>query len=118
MHKRISLYTKEQIHSNVSQIRDFWLKDDVVDFMTKVCYLYNGYYVPTGIDNEIEEIPVNTLDDERVSVNEIIRLQLAGVILGNVEFEKALEGIKLAFRDNDYLFAKSFDDESAEPEEV
>ena len=118
MYRKISLVTKKSINSNVSKIKDFWLRDDAVDFMTKVGYLFNGYYVPTNIDNDLEKIPVNLLDDERLSANEIIRLQIASVILGGVEPEKALEGIKRDFYEHGYLIAKSIDDESAEPKEV
>lgn len=44
--------TKEQISKCVNAMKNFWLTDEAVDFMTKVELLRNGYYVPTSTDNK------------------------------------------------------------------
>lgn len=44
--------TKEQISEYVNAMKNFWLTDEAVDFMTKVELLRNGYYVPTSTDNK------------------------------------------------------------------
>lgn len=110
MYKKHAFMTKEVINTIVPKIKEFWATDDAVDFMTKVAYLYNGYYVPTKIDNDLN---YNTKCDEpeRPSQKELVFNQLLSVFLGCNSPEKALEIIKSDFIDFEYPVAKSEDDE-------
>ena len=110
MNKEHALKEKEAINAIVPKIKEFWTSDEAVDFMTKVAYLYYGYYVPTKIDGDLN---FNTKCDEheRPSRKELVFNQLLSVFLGINSPEEALEIIKSDFIDFEYHVAKSEDDE-------
>lgn len=110
MNRNHALMEKETINSIIPKIKDFWTSDEAVDFMTKVAYLYYGYYVPTKIDGDLN---YNTSYNEpkRPSKKEIVYKQLLSIFLGCNTPEKALEILKSEFIEYEYHVAKSEDDE-------
>ena len=78
--------------------------------MTKVAYLYNRYYAPTKIDNDLN-YNASYNEPKRPSRREIIYKQLLSVFLGINSPEKALGIIKSDFIEYEYPVAKSEDDE-------
>lgn len=106
--------TKGSIDFIVPKVKEFWESDDAIDFMTKFAYLYNGYYVPTKIDNDLD-YNKKCHEPKRPKQVELMHDPLVDVIFGNITPEEALETIKKQFINHEYPVAKSKDDESSEP---
>ncbi len=110
MNGKHAYMSKEAINAIVPKVKDFWLSDDAVDFMTKVAYLDNGYYVPTQIDSDLD-YDAKCDEPKRPSKKELIHYQLVNVFMGHVPPEEALETIKKEFLEYEHPVAKSEDDE-------
>lgn len=108
MNRNHAIHSKEAIDFLVPKIKEFWLSDDAIDFITKVGYLYNGYYVPTKIDNELNYNKKYN-EHKRPSQKELIREELLNVIIGACTPEKALESIKRKLIDHEYYVARPED---------
>ncbi len=110
MNRNHAILPKEIIDSLVPKIKEFWASDEAIDFMTKVAYLYYGYYAPTKIDCDLN---YNTRynEPERPSRREIVFMQLLSVFWGINSPEKALGILKTEFIGYEYPVAKSEDDE-------
>ena len=109
MNRNHAIHSKEAINFLVPKFKEFWMSDDAVDFMTKVGYLYNGFYVPTQIDNELD---YNKKYNEckRPSQKELVREALLSVFIGDCTPEKAIENIKRSFVEYEYYVATSEND--------
>lgn len=110
MRRTKPLHSKEAIDSMIPKFKKFWTSNEATDFMTKVGYLCNGYYVPTEIDSELDYNKKYT-ERTRPSQKEIVRETLFGVFFGSCAPKNALESIKRDFVNYEYYVATSENDE-------